>query len=47
MTRLWLVRLGRHDEQEAHALAQSELVLGFKVGDLSEAKDIRQHPSRQ
>lgn len=39
MTRLWLVRLGRHGEQEAHALAQSELVLGFKVGDLSKAKD--------
>lgn len=39
MARLWLVRLGKHGEQEAHALAQSELVLGFKVGDLSAAKD--------
>jgi restriction system protein len=39
MIRLWLVRLGRHGEQEAHALAQSELVLGFPVGDLSNAKD--------
>jgi restriction system protein len=39
MTSLWLVRLGRHGEQEAHALAQSELVLGFEVGDLSNAKD--------
>jgi restriction system protein len=39
MTRLWLVRLGSHGEGEAHALAQSELVLGFKVGDLSGAKD--------
>jgi restriction system protein len=39
MARLWLVRLGRHGEEEARALAQSELVLGFKVGDLSKAKD--------
>jgi restriction system protein len=39
VTRLWLVRLGRHGEEEAHALAQSELILGFKVGDLSNAKD--------
>jgi restriction system protein len=38
MARLWLVRLGRHGEQEAHALANSELVLGFQVGDLSKAK---------
>jgi restriction system protein len=35
---LWLVRLGRNGEQEAHALAQSELVLGFPAGDLSEAR---------
>jgi restriction system protein len=39
MARLWLVRLGRHGEQEAHALAQSELVLEFKVRNLSNAKD--------
>jgi restriction system protein len=39
MTRLWLVRLGKHGEREAHALAQSELVLGFNVGDLGNAKD--------
>ena len=39
MKRLWLVRLGRHGEQEAHALETGELVLGFRVGDLSSAKD--------
>lgn len=39
MKRLWLVRLGRHGEQEAHALDTGELVLGFRVGDLRSAKD--------
>lgn len=39
MAHLWLVRLGRHGEEEPHALAKSELVLGFKVGDLSKAKN--------
>ena len=39
MKRLWLVRLGRHGEQEAHALDKGELVLGFDVGDLGAAKD--------
>ena len=39
MKRLWLVRLGRNGEQEAHALEHSELVLGFPIENLSEAKD--------
>src|SRR4051812_45521095 len=39
MKRLWLVRLGKHGEQEAHALETGELVLGFRVGDVLEAKD--------
>ena len=39
MRRLWLVRLGKHGEQEAHALDTGELVLGFRVGDLKVAKD--------
>ncbi|MGH6864811.1 MAG: restriction endonuclease [Methyloceanibacter sp.] len=39
MKHLWLVRLGRHGEQEAHALDTGELVLGFSVGDLTQAKD--------
>ena len=39
MKRLWIVRLGRHGEQEAHALDKGELVLGFDVGDLGAAKD--------
>jgi restriction system protein len=39
MKRLWLVRLGRHGEQEAHALETGQLVLGFRVGDLRSAKD--------
>ncbi|WP_027568429.1 restriction endonuclease [Bradyrhizobium sp. URHA0013] len=39
MKRLWLVRLGRHGEQEAHALNANELLLGFKTGDLSQATD--------
>ena len=39
MKRLWLVRLGKNGEQEAYALEHSELVLGFKVGNLTGAKD--------
>ena len=39
MKLLWLVRLGRHGEQEAHALEKDELVLGFRVGDLTAAND--------
>ncbi len=39
MKHLWLVRLGKHGEQEAHALETSELVLGFRVGDLRSAHD--------
>lgn len=39
MKHLWLVRLGRNGEQEPHALEQAELVLGFSVEDLSQAKD--------
>jgi restriction system protein len=39
MKRLWLVRLGRHGEQEAHALETGELVLGFRAGDLTAAHD--------
>jgi len=39
MKRLWLVRLGRHGEQEAHALSANELLLGFRTGDLSHARD--------
>ena len=39
MKRLWLVRLGKHGEQEAHALDTSELVLGFSVGDLTRTND--------
>jgi restriction system protein len=37
--RLWLVRLGKHGEQEAHALETGELVLGLRVGDLRAARD--------
>lgn len=39
MKRLWLVRLGRHGEQEAHGLETGELVLGFRYGVLTGAKD--------
>ena len=39
MKRLWLVRLGKHGEQEAQALENGELVLGFRVGDLTTAHD--------
>lgn len=39
MKRLWLVRLGKNGEQEAHALETGELILGFRAGDLSTAKD--------
>jgi restriction system protein len=39
MKRLWLVRLGKHGEQESHALDTGELVLGFEAGDLGSAKD--------
>lgn len=39
MKRLWLVRLGKHGQQEAHALETGELVVGFQFGDLTGAKD--------
>jgi restriction system protein len=39
MRRLWLVRLGKNGEQEAHALEHDELVLGFSVANLEGAKD--------
>ncbi len=39
MKRLWLVRLGKHGEHEAHALETGELVLGFQFGDLAGAND--------
>ncbi len=39
MKRLWLVRLGKFGEQEAHALATGELVTGWDVGDLGPATD--------
>jgi restriction system protein len=38
MKRLWLARLGRHGEQEAQALETGHLILGFRVGDLRQAK---------
>lgn len=38
MARLWLVRLGKFGEQEAHALATGELVTGWDTDDLSAAK---------
>ncbi len=37
MTKLWLVRLGKFGEQEAHALDTGELITGWEVGDLTEA----------
>ena len=37
MKRIWLVRLGRHGEHEAHALDTGEFVLGFGAGDLTQA----------
>lgn len=37
MTRLWMVRLGKFGEKEAHALETGELVTGWIVGDLSGA----------
>lgn len=37
MTRLWLVRLGKFGEQEAQALATSDLVIGWQEVDLSTA----------
>jgi restriction system protein len=39
MRRLWKVTLGKHGEQEAHALDTGELVLGFRVPGLTTAKD--------
>jgi restriction system protein len=39
MKRLWLARLGKHGEQETHALETGELVLGLHVGDLTSARD--------
>jgi restriction system protein len=39
MKRLWLVRLGKNGEQEPHALEESELVLGFRLDNLSGANN--------
>lgn len=40
MTRLWIVRAGRHGERESEALANSKLLPGFDdVGDLGMLKD--------
>jgi len=39
MKRLWLVRLGKYGEQEPHALEESELVLGFRLDNLSGANN--------
>ena len=37
MARVWLVRLGKFGEQEAHALESSELVTGWSLEDISKA----------
>jgi len=37
MGRVWLVRLGKFGEFEAHALAHGELVTGWTLGDISAA----------
>lgn len=39
MKHLWLVRLDKNGEQEAYAIENDELVLGFNVGILEAAKD--------
>lgn len=38
MTRLWIVRLGKFGEREAKALESGELVTGWTIEDLSNAK---------
>ena len=38
MKRLWLVRLGKFGETEAHALKTGELVTGWIVADLADAR---------
>ena len=53
--RLWLVRLGKFDEQETHALETGDLVTRWEVADLSDATNrdtIREiveaaHPERK
>ncbi|KPF81416.1 restriction endonuclease [Novosphingobium sp. AAP93] len=40
MTRLWIVRAGRHGEQEANAIAMGKAMIDFnEVGDLSQFAD--------
>src|SRR3546814_8193162 len=40
MTRLWIVRAGKHGERELAAIEHSKLYPGFEqVGDLRESKD--------
>jgi restriction system protein len=41
MRRLWLVRLGKYGEQEAKALESGKLILDFRLGGLSKAKDLK------
>jgi restriction system protein len=38
MTRLWLIRLGKYGEQEEHALATGELVIGWSLAGLAKAR---------
>jgi len=37
MKRLWLIRLGKFGETEAHALATGELLTGWELGDMTKA----------
>lgn len=42
MNRLWMIRLGKFGEQEAHALDTGELVTGWTLGDISNAASREQ-----
>ena len=37
MPRLWMIRLGKFGEQEAHALETGELMTGWNMPDISDA----------
>ena len=42
MTRLWLIRLGKHGEKEGHAIKTGQLLTGWQVGDLTKATNLEE-----
>lgn len=49
MTRLWMVRAGKHGEYEQRALDEGKVIIQWEVGDLGPVQDwkaVRERVSR-